>query len=121
MEFVECSVCAAKPGSPDLCYSCLSNRKTIEQLEHQIETLKENASQDNKAVSCDFESSFKELSEKIQVTYSEIKSISHGLQVEAKNALNDDNNSQTIAALYALNIVNKILRWFETKEIILTK
>lgn len=27
--FVECAVCAAKPGSPQLCVSCLSNRTAI--------------------------------------------------------------------------------------------
>jgi len=31
-EFRECSVCAAKPGSPILCESCLANRQTIERL-----------------------------------------------------------------------------------------
>ena len=28
-EFVECETCAAKPGSPPLCPSCLKNRETI--------------------------------------------------------------------------------------------
>ena len=29
---VECAPCAAKPGSPPLCHSCLANRSTIERL-----------------------------------------------------------------------------------------
>ena len=28
-DFVECPACAAKPGSPYLCPSCLTNRDTI--------------------------------------------------------------------------------------------
>jgi hypothetical protein len=32
LEFKECSVCASKPGSPQLCGSCLQNRWTISQL-----------------------------------------------------------------------------------------
>jgi hypothetical protein len=27
--FLECAVCAAKPGSPDLCRSCLQNRSAL--------------------------------------------------------------------------------------------
>ena len=36
MEFVECSSCAAKPGAPTLCESCLSNRAVIQQFKQQI-------------------------------------------------------------------------------------
>lgn len=32
LDFVECSICAAKPGSPTLCRSCLHNRDAIYQL-----------------------------------------------------------------------------------------
>lgn len=32
VEFMECSVCAVKPGSPTLCPSCLYNRDVAEQL-----------------------------------------------------------------------------------------
>ena len=31
-EFKECDVCAAKPGSPELCWGCLHNRSVIENL-----------------------------------------------------------------------------------------
>jgi predicted nucleic-acid-binding Zn-ribbon protein len=34
--FVECSVCAAKSGSPTLCDSCLANRSTISRLESML-------------------------------------------------------------------------------------
>lgn len=30
IKFEECSLCAAKPGSPDLCKSCLYNRKNVD-------------------------------------------------------------------------------------------
>ena len=30
MEFTECPACAAKPGHPALCLSCLKNREVIE-------------------------------------------------------------------------------------------
>jgi hypothetical protein len=36
-EFRECETCAAKPGSPYLCKSCLSNRATIEKLTTVLE------------------------------------------------------------------------------------
>ncbi len=36
LEFVECSVCAAKPGSPTLCDSCLKNRHAIETLTSKL-------------------------------------------------------------------------------------
>lgn len=32
LDFVECPTCSAKPGSPELCRSCLINRTTIERL-----------------------------------------------------------------------------------------
>ena len=32
-EFMECAACAAKPGSPNLCPSCLNNRWLIGKLE----------------------------------------------------------------------------------------
>ena len=35
LEFVECPTCAAKPGSPTLCNSCLQNRSVIGRL-HDI-------------------------------------------------------------------------------------
>ena len=38
-EFIECSVCAAQPGCPSLCESCLINRQIIEQLKQRIKTL----------------------------------------------------------------------------------
>lgn len=38
-EFVECPQCDAKPGSPTLCPSCLSNRGTISRLNERIEEL----------------------------------------------------------------------------------
>jgi len=31
-DFVECGVCIAKPGSPSLCSSCVSNRRLIDEL-----------------------------------------------------------------------------------------
>ena len=40
MKFKECSLCAAKTGTPKLCSSCLSNRQTIRELEKQIADLK---------------------------------------------------------------------------------
>ena len=36
-EFVEYDACRAKPGSPDLCSGCLSNRRTITKLERKLE------------------------------------------------------------------------------------
>lgn len=36
MGFIECKICASKPGSPILCDSCLSNRAAIAQLEERI-------------------------------------------------------------------------------------
>ena len=41
MKFKECSICPAKPGSPTLCESCLSNRETIRQLEDTIDALEQ--------------------------------------------------------------------------------
>lgn len=38
-EFVECQQCEAKPGTPMLCPSCLSNRGTIARLNERIEEL----------------------------------------------------------------------------------
>lgn len=32
VDFKECAACAAKPGSPTLCPSCLHNRTTIDRL-----------------------------------------------------------------------------------------
>lgn len=32
LNFVECSTCATKPGSPILCDACLHNRQVIETL-----------------------------------------------------------------------------------------
>ena len=32
MDFVECEICSAKPGSPVLCNACYTNRKTISLL-----------------------------------------------------------------------------------------
>ena len=39
MEFVECSICAAKLGSPTLCDSCLVNRATIAKLKTEVTKL----------------------------------------------------------------------------------
>ena len=36
MEFVECDTCRAKPGSPPLCYGCLRNRETINELSRRL-------------------------------------------------------------------------------------
>ena len=36
VEFKECASCAAKPGSPRLCDSCLNNRKVIEEFKFHI-------------------------------------------------------------------------------------
>lgn len=38
-DFVECAACAAKPGSPVLCTSCLTNRATISRLRERIAKL----------------------------------------------------------------------------------
>lgn len=38
-EFAECTVCAAKPGSPTLCAACLHNRATINQLRTENKAL----------------------------------------------------------------------------------
>ena len=35
-EFEECPECAAKPGSPTLCPSCLHNREIIEDLYNRL-------------------------------------------------------------------------------------
>lgn len=41
MPFVECSICSAKPGTPTLYRSCLSNRETIALQEEEIQQLRE--------------------------------------------------------------------------------
>ena len=38
-EFAECALCAAKPGSPTLCTTCLHNRATVNQLRAEREEL----------------------------------------------------------------------------------
>lgn len=38
-EFKECPTCAAKPGMPRLCDSCLHNREIISRLSGQMRTL----------------------------------------------------------------------------------
>ena len=38
-EFMECSACAAKPGSPTLCASCLHNRRVICELTRERDQL----------------------------------------------------------------------------------
>ncbi len=35
--FKECASCAAKPGSPELCGSCLHNRTALSRLTKQVE------------------------------------------------------------------------------------
>lgn len=35
-DFMECAACAAKPGSPPLCASCLHNRARLEELRKQL-------------------------------------------------------------------------------------
>lgn len=37
LTFIECPTCAAKPGSPTLCTSCLINRDAIEKLHKEFE------------------------------------------------------------------------------------
>jgi len=37
-EFVECSVCASKLGSPVLCNSCLANREAISKLKDEVKS-----------------------------------------------------------------------------------
>lgn len=44
LAFVECAICGAKPGSPDLCESCLHNRHAIAVLEEMIERLEADVS-----------------------------------------------------------------------------
>lgn len=44
MGFVECKICASKPGSPILCESCLSNRATIAQLNEKIKEMESSPS-----------------------------------------------------------------------------
>jgi hypothetical protein len=41
--FTECPQCAAKPGQPSLCESCLRNRSVILRLERQLEEAREEA------------------------------------------------------------------------------
>lgn len=41
LEFIECPQCSAKPGSPTLCPSCLSNRQLIEKTALAIKLIKE--------------------------------------------------------------------------------
>jgi len=36
-EFVECNTCHEKPGSPELCFGCLSNRAIIRVLQAEVE------------------------------------------------------------------------------------
>jgi len=38
-EFKECSTCAAKPGSPQLCDSCLHNRDLVNSLNLKYKAL----------------------------------------------------------------------------------
>ena len=38
--FKECPACAAKPGMPVLCESCLYNRQIMNNLEQEVEALK---------------------------------------------------------------------------------
>lgn len=38
-KFVECDVCASKPGTPTLCDSCYTNRGVIEELENAVKEL----------------------------------------------------------------------------------
>lgn len=40
----ECAACAAKPGSPALCESCLHNRTLVANLKDQIDKLEARAS-----------------------------------------------------------------------------
>lgn len=37
LEFVECDICAAKPGMPMLCEGCLHNRAVISELTRRLE------------------------------------------------------------------------------------
>ncbi len=38
--FRECEICAAKPGSPTLCQSCLNNRSALEDRDVMIGDLR---------------------------------------------------------------------------------
>ena len=38
-DFKECDICNAKPGTPELCESCLQNRKVISELSQTISEL----------------------------------------------------------------------------------
>ncbi len=35
-EFMECQTCRVKPGSPELCTSCLHNRSLVEKLKNDL-------------------------------------------------------------------------------------
>lgn len=37
MRFIECASCAAKPGSPTLCASCVANRAEISRLTAELD------------------------------------------------------------------------------------
>ena len=39
IEFIECPQCAAKPGMPTLCPSCLQNRTAISKLNARVQEL----------------------------------------------------------------------------------
>lgn len=40
IDFMECSICDAKPGSPLLCNSCLNNRFMIDKMDLLIRSIK---------------------------------------------------------------------------------
>ena len=44
MDFVECPTCMEKPGSPNLCMSCLTNRDTITALKAKVRTYEKEVS-----------------------------------------------------------------------------
>ena len=43
-QFVECDICAMKPGTPSQCARCRTNRSTIERLEEALEKMTERVS-----------------------------------------------------------------------------
>jgi hypothetical protein len=45
LEFKECAVCAAKPGSPVLCDSCLWNRWLVQQLKAVVASYRRGATE----------------------------------------------------------------------------
>lgn len=51
-EFRECPVCQAKPGTPELCESCLHNRDTIARLTARLDDREERLREKDEPDSC---------------------------------------------------------------------